>query len=81
MDYFGLSHPPLAEDVPWLLIRSGLASVAKLCIVPLQDVLGLDNSARMNRPGLGAGNWSWRYSHIPEGISNKLRHLTHLYSR
>ncbi len=81
MDYFGLSHPPLAEDVPWLLIRSGLASVAKLCILPLQDVLGLDNSARMNRPGLGAGNWSWRYSHIPEGISNKLRHLTHLYSR
>jgi len=81
MDYYGLSQPPLAETVPWLLIRSALASVARLCILPLQDVLGLDNSARMNRPGLGAGNWAWRYHTIPESVTARLRHLTHLYSR
>jgi 4-alpha-glucanotransferase len=81
MDYYGLAQPPLAEDVPWILARSALASVARLCILPLQDVLGLDNSARMNRPGLGAGNWAWRYSQIPETIPPRLLHLTRLYSR
>ncbi|MCS6958437.1 MAG: 4-alpha-glucanotransferase [Pseudanabaenaceae cyanobacterium SKYGB_i_bin29] len=81
VDYWGLPAMPRAEDVPWLLIRIGLASVARLCIIPMQDVLGLDNGARMNRPGLAAGNWAWRYTYIPDGTADKLRHLTHLYSR
>ena len=29
-------------------------------IVPLQDLMGLDNSARMNTPGTVEGNWSWQ---------------------
>jgi 4-alpha-glucanotransferase len=37
-----------------------LSSVARLAIVPVQDVLGLGNEARMNRPGTTEGNWSWR---------------------
>ena len=35
-------------------------SVGELAIVPAQDVLGLGNEARMNRPGTTGGNWSWR---------------------
>ena len=27
----------------------------------LQDVLELDSWARLNKPGIGEGNWSWRY--------------------
>jgi len=30
-------------------------------IVPLQDVLGLGSTARMNLPGMVSGNWKWRY--------------------
>ena len=33
-----------------------------LCIIPLQDILGLDSSARMNIPGVEQGNWRWRFS-------------------
>lgn len=46
--------------MPWDLIRLALASTARLSIFPLQDLLELDTSGRMNRPGLGQGNWDWR---------------------
>ncbi|MEO8430959.1 MAG: 4-alpha-glucanotransferase [Acidobacteriota bacterium] len=42
------------------LIRLAGASVARMAIVPLQDVLDLPSEARMNTPGRPAGNWSWR---------------------
>jgi 4-alpha-glucanotransferase len=42
------------------LIRLALNSVANTVIVPVQDVLGLDGRARMNRPGTTTGNWQWR---------------------
>jgi len=44
----------------WRLVRLALSSRARLAIVPMQDVLGLGASARMNRPGTEAGNWTWR---------------------
>jgi 4-alpha-glucanotransferase len=45
----------------WSLIDVAMRSRARLAIVPLQDVLGLGNEARMNRPGVVHGNWRWRY--------------------
>jgi len=45
----------------WSLIELALSSRAALAIVPLQDVLGLGSEARMNRPGIGEGNWHWRF--------------------
>ncbi len=51
----------IAEPEPhWALIRLAFASRARLAIVQAQDVLGLDNSARMNVPGRATGNWNWR---------------------
>jgi 4-alpha-glucanotransferase len=44
----------------WGLIELAYGSRAELAIVPAQDVLGLGGDARMNRPGVGEGNWSWR---------------------
>jgi 4-alpha-glucanotransferase len=35
--------------------------VANTCIVPMQDVLGLDGRHRMNLPGTPTGNWGWRF--------------------
>ncbi len=43
------------------LIRLVLSSVANLAIIPLQDILGLDETARMNRPSIAKGNWKWRF--------------------
>jgi 4-alpha-glucanotransferase len=46
--------------VHWSLIRLAMGSVADVCIIPMQDVLGLPSSARMNRPQTAQGNWRWR---------------------
>ncbi|HYA95465.1 MAG TPA: 4-alpha-glucanotransferase [Terriglobales bacterium] len=49
-----------AEGMNWAFIRAAEASIADLCIVPLQDVLGLGSECRMNIPSLADGNWTWR---------------------
>ena len=40
--------------------RMAMAATADICILPIQDVLGLDNSARMNQPSTVKTNWRWR---------------------
>jgi 4-alpha-glucanotransferase len=49
-----------SQNIPMMMIRGALTSVAQLAIVPVQDILGLGAEARMNRPGEGQENWSWR---------------------
>jgi len=43
-----------------MLINLAWSSVAALAMAPLQDLLNLDNDARMNLPGRAEGNWRWR---------------------
>ncbi len=50
------------REVHWDMIRTLLASVADVAIVPLQDVLGLGSEARMNLPARPSGNWGWRFA-------------------
>ena len=45
----------------WALIRATSQSVARLALFPLQDVLNLDGTHRLNLPGTAQGNWSWRF--------------------
>src|SRR5262249_29745128 len=52
----GIDEP----EPSWLLIRLALASRGRTAIVPVQDLLALDNSARMNTPGREKGNWTFR---------------------
>jgi 4-alpha-glucanotransferase len=42
------------------LMALAWSSVAALAMAPLQDLLNLGNSARMNVPGRAEGNWRWR---------------------
>ena len=51
---------PGPEGIPWAFIRAAEASVANLCVIPLQDVLNLGSEARMNVPSRAGGNWAWR---------------------
>jgi 4-alpha-glucanotransferase len=48
------------EEDPADLVELALTSRAALAVVSAQDVLGLGDEARMNRPGETEGNWSWR---------------------
>jgi 4-alpha-glucanotransferase len=49
------------EGIHWAMIRAAAGSVASLCVVPLQDALGLGSDARMNVPSREQGNWRWRF--------------------
>jgi 4-alpha-glucanotransferase len=53
---------PCEDGVNWGMIRVATGSVASLCVVPLQDVLGLGSEARMNVPSRDRGNWRWRFA-------------------
>lgn len=50
------------HDVHWAMIRACCNSVANMAVFPLQDVLGLPSSHRMNIPGVLGGNWGWRFT-------------------
>ena len=58
-------------------------SVADISIVPLQDLLGLDSTARMNTPGRATGNWSWRLEEgaLTAELCTRLRETTDTYGR
>jgi 4-alpha-glucanotransferase len=76
----------LATDgraVHWDLIRAACSSVADTAIYPLQDVLGLDGSHRMNFPGKSEGNWAWRFAweQVSADAAQRLRRMAQLYER
>jgi 4-alpha-glucanotransferase len=77
--YFGEAR----DGMHWAFIRGAFASVARLAIVPLQDVLGLGSDARMNTPSLRDGNWGWRFAPnaLSAGLAEKLAALTSLCDR
>lgn len=56
---FGLERQE-ATQMADHIAASVLASKNDVAIMPLQDVLGLDDAARMNVPGVAEGNWSWQ---------------------
>ncbi len=71
------------EPIHWVLIRAVLASVANTAVVPMQDLLGLGNEARMNHPGTSSGNWRWRMrpGALDLQLSARLRQLNSIYGR
>ena len=76
----------LATDgraIHWDMIRAASASVADTAIHPLQDVMGLDSSGRMNFPGQGEGWWAWRFrrEQLPADAAARLRRMGALYER
>lgn len=81
-DYIGLSIDS-TEQASWSMIRLAMSSVSFLCVLPMQDILMLDSSARMNTPGTVVDNWRWRLgseSARPEMIE-KLSRLMTIYQR
>lgn len=71
------------DTLPDLIMRALYASIADVVIVQMQDLLKLDNSARMNYPSTIGGNWKWRlvkdqYNLIDE---KALYELAYIYGR
>ncbi|HXG94950.1 MAG TPA: 4-alpha-glucanotransferase [Blastocatellia bacterium] len=71
------------REINWDFIRAAFSSVADVAIIPLQDILGLDSSARMNTPAVEEGNWAWRYKSdaLTSELSERLLEMTKIYGR
>ncbi|MFA9376520.1 MAG: 4-alpha-glucanotransferase [Lachnotalea sp.] len=82
IDYMnnGLSKP---EEISWDFVRLAMASVAKICIVPIQDYLEVGCEGRINTPSTLGDNWKWRMKEedLTENITNKIFDMTNLYGR
>jgi 4-alpha-glucanotransferase len=72
-----------ASNVSEELIRLAYQSVAKLVIIPMQDILNLGKKARMNIPSVETGNWGWRVksNYDRKKTIRKLKKRTELFNR
>ena len=72
-----------SEELAPAFIRTLLASVARLVVLPMQDLLGLDSAARMNTPGTTSGNWRWTldWGQVPAELAAGLRAMALRYGR
>ena len=81
-EYINCYEQPV-NDCVWALIRTALASVADLAIIPIQDYLCLGNEARMNAPSTLGDNWKWRMTtgQLNEITLYHIREVTRIYGR
>jgi 4-alpha-glucanotransferase len=71
------------HNVHHVMAQMAYASVAGMAVLPMQDILGLDETARMNTPGTIYNNWSWRLPKkaLNTDMENYLSWLTVMYNR
>ena len=65
------------------MIQAAWSSVAVFAIASMQDLLNLDNQARMNYPGNPSGNWGWRMgmNDLSQDLMLRLKDVNYLNSR
>lgn len=82
--YLGLKKNASENKTVKALIRAAYASVCDTAVIQAQDLLMLDNSARMNIPStIGGGNWLWRApcgAFTPK-LAKRLKKLSKIYYR
>lgn len=65
------------------MIKAVIASSAVYAVIPMQDIIGCGNEARMNMPSTTGANWTWRMSKgdMKKNAAQELNFLTALYGR
>ena len=72
------------EEIVWSMIKAVMLSHARYAIFPMQDLLELDNSARMNMPSTCNDiNWTWRMKAdaFSDYTINRMKHLVKISGR
>ncbi len=69
-----------SENPSWSLIKIGMETNANLFIAPIQDLLSLDDSSRLNIPGTIKDNWKWILNRPLEEIEQNIRKFSELGS-
>ena len=76
-------HIKRVSQIPKAMLRAAYASIADTVIFQMQDILELDDTARMNEPSTVGTNWRWRMQ--PGAFDGKkikmLRKMCKLYAR
>jgi 4-alpha-glucanotransferase len=80
--YLGVS----GDDIAWDFVRASYATVSRIAVIPMQDLLNLGTNSRLNSPGRTFGNWQWRYtrealSNIQQSSTSHLKELGAIYGR
>ena len=83
LNYLGLNKNADTSEIVNKAVRLAESSTADLCIIPLQDWLGLDNAARINYPSKIGGNWAWRLDPemVTKALADRIRNVTAVYGR
>jgi 4-alpha-glucanotransferase len=78
-----LGREVTADNVHFEMIRLAMMSVADRAVIPMQDLLGLGEEARMNQPARKTGNWGWRLlpQQLTVAVKNRLLEMTEIYGR
>ncbi len=67
-----------SDNPSWNLIEVGMRTKAKLFVSPIQDILSLDDSCRLNTPGTITNNWRWKLNKTLEEIDINLQKYSDL---
>ena len=81
-DYMNIDRIP-GNEYHWDFIRLAMLSVSDLCVIPIQDYLGLDNRARINHPSTLGTNWRWRLAkgQLSASLLKEIREMTRISGR
>jgi len=82
-EYLRKIIPSDSSDVSWDFVGLAMSSVAKLCIIPMQDYLCLGNNGRINMPSTLGNNWVWRMKSgaLHSELITEIWNITKLYGR
>ncbi len=72
------------DDISWSMMRQVMVSRAQYAIFPMQDLLSLGETCRMNTPStVSSRNWSWRMLQgaADELTASRFREMVQLYGR
>lgn len=81
--YYQVSPTDDIGRVVWSLVEAVIGSRADVAVIPIQDLLVLDDRARMNDPSVFVGNWSWRMpaNGLSRELAESVHHLAERYGR
>ncbi len=81
-DYLCDQHTP-SKELYKSFIALVMRSNSRMCIVPMQDYMGLDNRCRMNQPSTLGKNWKWRLvkGELSEELKEEILAVTKRYGR
>ena len=71
------------DEIYWDMVCTAMASVARLCVIPIQDYFGYGNEARINQPSTLGKNWKWRMKkgELTADLIRKIKNITMWYGR